>query len=153
MVVASRAAPAAGLLLRNPIGARTSRAVTASPRFISATRAPRVKDDIGGPGGQQPPPQRPGGFDALRQHWLKIGGGALLLVAAYAYLGGNPRETKEAAKRKALELERAAERKAGISPIKEDAYEAGRNMSEQAGKTMREMSGREKTKQGSFRHE
>lgn len=86
---------------------------------------------------------------------FRIGGGVFLLLAAYAYF--SPRETKDAAKRSALDLERTAERKVGISPLKEDAFEASRNMaaqtSDQAGKTMRELSGREKTKQGSFRHE
>ncbi|KAG5950770.1 hypothetical protein E4U53_004441 [Claviceps sorghi] len=151
------ATPRAAGLLRSRITAAPSRALRASPRYISATQVPRAKDDLGGPGGQQPPPRKPG--DLSRQQWLKLGGGALLVVAALAYLSGTPpRDTKEAAKRKALELERTAERKAGISPIKEDAFEASRNVaaktSEQAGKTMRELSGREKPKElGSFRHE
>ncbi|KAG6017534.1 hypothetical protein E4U54_006506 [Claviceps lovelessii] len=142
-------------LLRNRIKAPPSRAVRASPRYMSATQVSRVKDDLGGPGGQQPPPRKPFNPDMLRQQWFRIGGGVFLLLAAYAYF--SPRETKDAAKRSALDLERTAERKVGISPLKEDAFEASRNMaaqtSDQAGKTMRELSGREKTKQGSFRHE
>ncbi|KAG5924291.1 hypothetical protein E4U42_004708 [Claviceps africana] len=154
--MASTPRAAAGLL-RSGIAAAPSRAVRASPRYMSVTQVSRVKDDLGGPGGQQPPPRKPG--DLTRQQWLKIGGGALLLIAAIAYFSGTPpRDTKEAAKRRVLELERTAERKAGISPIKEDAFEASRNVaaktSEQAGKTMRELSGREKPKElGSFRHD
>ncbi|PFH61166.1 hypothetical protein XA68_18049 [Ophiocordyceps unilateralis] len=42
-------------------------------------------DSLGGPGGQQPPPSKPNGIDALRRNWMPIGGAALALVAAYAY--------------------------------------------------------------------
>ncbi|KAG6003014.1 hypothetical protein E4U21_002449 [Claviceps maximensis] len=169
------AAPRASAgLLRNRIKVSVpSRAVRASPRYMSATQVSRVKDDLGGPGGQQPPPGKPGGYDVLRQQWLKIGGGALLLVAAYAYFSGGTSSgsssagssAKEAAKRSALNLERNAERKMGGTlshlkgdrNLKEDVFEASRNVaaqtSDQAGKTMRELSGRDKTKEGSFRHE
>ncbi|KAG5981624.1 hypothetical protein E4U55_002736 [Claviceps digitariae] len=120
-------------LLRGRIRVPPSRAVRASPRYMSATQVSRVKDDLGGPGGQQPPPRKPSGVEILREQWLKIGGGALILLAAYAYLSGPPaRDAKEAAKRSALELEKTAERKAGITPLKEDTFEASRNSAERA---------------------
>lgn len=145
-------------LLRNHIKL-TPRAIGASPRYISATPVSRVKDELGGPGGQKPPPTKPGGPEAIRRNWFAIGGGALLLAAAYSYLTA-PKETKEAVERRAVELEKKAESKAGISglaPIKEDAVEVGRNVAaqtkEQAAKTMKDLSGRGETDQRSFRHE
>ncbi|GJN75676.1 hypothetical protein VFPFJ_08330 [Purpureocillium lilacinum] len=83
-----------GGLLRAAAGRRAAppgRSVLAA----TAATTPRlhvrgVKDDLGGPGGQEPPPEKPSGTDAIRRNWVPLGGAALLLVGAYAYLTGGP---------------------------------------------------------------
>lgn len=62
-----------GGLLRTAAGRRAAppgRSVLAA----TAATTPRlhvrgVKDDLGGPGGQEPPPEKPSGTDAIRRNW------------------------------------------------------------------------------------
>ncbi|EHK42140.1 hypothetical protein TRIATDRAFT_84109 [Trichoderma atroviride IMI 206040] len=53
------------------------------------------KDDLGGPGGQQPPPRNPGGPDALKRNWMAIGGAALAVLIGYNFFAKDPEEAKK----------------------------------------------------------
>ncbi|KAK2595031.1 hypothetical protein QQS21_007221 [Conoideocrella luteorostrata] len=145
-------------LLRNRIRPTTT------TRYFSATQTRKnAKDDLGGPGGQQPIPNKPGGPEAAKRNWVTIGGGALLVAAIYSYFSAPEasqdaiKSSKDAVARKASEAEAKAGLGGGLAPIKEDVAEAGRNVAaqtkEQASKTLKDMSGRNKTEQGSFRHD
>ncbi|KAL6876193.1 hypothetical protein HDV57DRAFT_155028 [Trichoderma longibrachiatum] len=76
------------------------------------------KENLGGPGGQQPIPPNPGGPEALRRNWLVIGGAALAVLVGYNWIYKNPDEARQ-----------------------------------QRDKTLGEMSGRNKTEMGGFRHD
>ncbi|OAQ65142.1 hypothetical protein VFPPC_16310 [Pochonia chlamydosporia 170] len=136
-------------LLRNHIRPAASQAK--SPRGFATTQLRRratSKDDLGGPGGQQPPPPNPGGPEAVKRNWIPIGGAALAAVAAYAYLTA-PKSTID----KAKDSTRTEELNAIGEDAKDIGKKVGQQVSEQANKTMKEMSGRQKTEQGSFRHD
>ncbi|KAL7941767.1 hypothetical protein V8C42DRAFT_167748 [Trichoderma barbatum] len=53
------------------------------------------KEDLGGPGGQQPPPQSPGGPEALKRNWMAIGGAALALLIGYNWIIKDPDGAKQ----------------------------------------------------------
>ncbi|KAL7933970.1 hypothetical protein V8C35DRAFT_280288 [Trichoderma chlorosporum] len=53
------------------------------------------KDNLGGPGGQQPPPRNPGGPEALKRNWMAIGGGALAVLIGYNWIVKNPDEARQ----------------------------------------------------------
>ncbi|RFU79232.1 hypothetical protein TARUN_2944 [Trichoderma arundinaceum] len=65
---------------------------TTAPARVSAFGG---KEDLGGPGGQQPPPQSPGGPDLLRRNWLVIGGAALAVLVGYNWIAKNPDEARQ----------------------------------------------------------
>lgn len=82
-------------------------------------------------------------------HRVPLGGAALAAVAAFAYLN-NPKAAKDQAKKvesKTPSLPAVAEETEQLGK------KVGQQVSEQANKTMKEMSGRQKTDQGSFRHD
>ncbi|OAA76108.1 hypothetical protein LEL_05792 [Akanthomyces lecanii RCEF 1005] len=58
------------------------------------TRQLSKKDDLGGPGGQEPPGQKPEGPEALKRRAPLYAGIGLIAVAAYAYLT-QPKETEQ----------------------------------------------------------
>ncbi|KAM0264271.1 hypothetical protein ACHAQJ_000760 [Trichoderma viride] len=55
----------------------------------------RDDGNLGGPGGQQPPPRNPGGPEALRRNWMAIGGGALALLIGYNFFARDPVDAKQ----------------------------------------------------------
>ncbi|KAH7008605.1 hypothetical protein EDB80DRAFT_893015 [Ilyonectria destructans] len=75
---------------------RTSRTLFRSQlRPVAGVTAPHLRrtqvrflggdEGLGGPGGQKPPPPKPGGPEALKRNWVPIGG-ALLLLAGVSYI-------------------------------------------------------------------
>ncbi|KFG78723.1 hypothetical protein MANI_002032 [Metarhizium anisopliae] len=143
-------------LLRNHIRPAASRAT--SPRVTAAQLRHKTtsKDgDLGGPGGQQPPPPNPGGPEAVKRNWVPVGGAALAAVAAYAYLS-SPGASVDKARQTDARNPSQAELE-DLTAVSKDAEQlgakVGQQVAEQASKTMKEMSGRQKTDQGSFRHD
>ncbi|EGR49636.1 uncharacterized protein TRIREDRAFT_106591 [Trichoderma reesei QM6a] len=130
--------------LRPTLLASSSRpfTTTARVRAGSGSAFNSGKEDLGGPGGQQPIPPNPGGPEALRRNWcvffhlttllpkpqefppilercvLVIGGAALAVLVGYNWIYKNPDEARQ-----------------------------------QRDKTLGEMSGRNKTEMGGFRHD
>ncbi|KAK8926994.1 hypothetical protein H634G_02035 [Metarhizium anisopliae BRIP 53293] len=143
-------------LLRNHIRPAASRAT--SPRVTAAQLRHKItsKDgDLGGPGGQQPPPPNPGGPEAVKRNWVPVGGAALAAVAAYAYFS-SPGASVDKARQTDARNPSQAELE-DLTAVSKDAEQlgtkVGQQVAEQASKTMKEMSGRQKTDQGSFRHD
>ena len=56
-------------LLRSAARAPASRASTLRPGAQQVRTQVRGKDDLGGPGGQQPPPKSPGGPEIVKRNW------------------------------------------------------------------------------------
>ncbi|KAH7165709.1 hypothetical protein EDB81DRAFT_754437 [Dactylonectria macrodidyma] len=77
------------------------------PSQVRFVQHVRDDGDLGGPGGQQPAPSKPGGPEALKRNWVPIGGGALLLLAALSYLSSadKPVKPKEADLKAAISSE------------------------------------------------
>jgi hypothetical protein len=62
-------------MLRSRLRARPTGAAPLGARQTNPSRTTQVRtkatsrDDLGGPGGQQPPPKNPGGPEALKRNW------------------------------------------------------------------------------------
>ncbi|OAA41776.1 hypothetical protein NOR_05284 [Metarhizium rileyi] len=146
-------APVGLLCLARPVARRII-----SPSGVATQVRHKIiyKDgDLGGPGGQQPPPPRPGGPEAVKRNWVPVAGAALAAAAAYAYFTA-PREAVDKARQ--ADARGPGQTLGGLpAAVGEDAEQlgnkVGQQVAEQAGKTMKEMSGRQKTEQGSFRHD
>ncbi|PTB69307.1 hypothetical protein BBK36DRAFT_1155887 [Trichoderma citrinoviride] len=110
-ITALRSTVRPGFLLASSRPLTTTAPVRAGSAFSG-------KEDIGGPGGQQPVPPNPGGPEALRRNWMVIGGAALAVLVGYNWIYKNPDEARQ-----------------------------------QRDKTLGEMSGRNKTEMGGFRHD
>ncbi|OAA71260.1 hypothetical protein ISF_01811 [Cordyceps fumosorosea ARSEF 2679] len=116
-----------------------------APRTLTArlqTRPVSSQDDLGGPGGQMPPPPKPGGPEAIKRNGLLYAGIGLFALAAYAYLS-QPRETERAAGKAMAAGERAKE--AGKQEL--------RNTKEEVVGGVQKMSGRDTDGQKGFRSE
>ncbi|KID73330.1 uncharacterized protein G6M90_00g063570 [Metarhizium brunneum] len=139
-------------LLRNHIRPAASRAI--SPRVTAAQLRHKITTNDG-PGGQQPPPPNPGGPEAVKRNWVPVGGAALVAVAAYAYLSSSGASVDKARQTDARNPSQAELE--DLTAVSKDAEQlgakVGQQVAEQASKTMKEMSGRQKTDQGSFRHD
>ncbi|KHN94954.1 uncharacterized protein MAM_07181 [Metarhizium album ARSEF 1941] len=139
--------PTATGLLRHSTRPAASRASLPQLR----RKVTRGDGDLGGPGGQQPPPPNPGGPEAVKRNWVPIGGAALAAVAAYAYLT-TPKVDVDRAKQTDARNPSQAELR-DLAAGSQAAEEVVQQVADQATKTMKEMSGRRKTDQGSFRHD
>ncbi|KAH7145965.1 hypothetical protein B0J13DRAFT_332552 [Dactylonectria estremocensis] len=64
------------------------------PSQVRSVQHLRDDGDLGGPGGQLPPPSKDGGPEALRRNWISIGGGVLLLLATLSYLSATDKPVK-----------------------------------------------------------
>jgi len=96
-------------------------------------------DDLGGPGGQTPPPPDPaGGPDTAKRNWPLIGGGALAVVALYAYLTGGGPSKKDVKKQ--------------LEPAARKGEEGLKKVEGHAGNAVEQMSGK-KNGMGGFRNE
>jgi len=71
----------------------------------------RGPDDLGGPGGQEPAPQKPAGRDdAMKRNWPAMAGGALAILGLYAYTtSGSPKQDLERADQNAVRLKAQGE--------------------------------------------
>ncbi|KAH6893069.1 hypothetical protein B0T10DRAFT_457183 [Thelonectria olida] len=65
------------------------------------------KEDLGGPGGQQPVPGKPGGPEMLKRNWMPIAGGAVALLLGIRYMTSfdKPPRTKEGDLRASMSTE------------------------------------------------
>ncbi|KAF7559269.1 hypothetical protein G7046_g4876 [Stylonectria norvegica] len=72
--------------------------------------------DLGGPGGQKPPPANPGGPEAIKRNWLPIGGAVLTVLAGVWYLGPSSSPSKQAIRSKEADLKAAASTEIGRLP-------------------------------------
>ncbi|ATY62149.1 hypothetical protein A9K55_009169 [Cordyceps militaris] len=130
--------PAARQLLLRSVPRLAPRAVATRPQ----TRPVSTKDDLGGPGGQMPPPQKPAGPEAIRRNGPLYAGLGLIAIAAYAYLT-QPREAEKAAGKVMAAGERA--KAAGKRELQ--------NTKEEMADGVQKMSGRDKDGQRGFRSE
>ncbi|KFA46517.1 hypothetical protein S40293_10792 [Stachybotrys chartarum IBT 40293] len=83
----------------------------AAPQRRPFTQGP---DNLGGPGGQEPPPPNPGGVDVLKRRWMPIVGGGLLAVAGMAYLLRSPEEVNKGREKVAEGTEKLKEYEAKV---------------------------------------
>lgn len=103
-----------GTALLRPAAVQTARTSTRTGAAVIHQRRclTRGPDDLGGPGGQEPPPSNPGGPEVIKRRWPLIGGGVLGVLALYTYLttDGAPKkgELKQAARKGEAELKQAA---------------------------------------------
>ncbi|KAL6807007.1 hypothetical protein GGI42DRAFT_265792 [Trichoderma sp. SZMC 28013] len=82
-------------VLRPAFASRSVIAPFSTTAPVRATAFGSGKDDLGGPGGQQPPPRNPGGPEALKRNWMAIGGGALAVLIGYNWIVKNPDEARQ----------------------------------------------------------
>ncbi|KAJ6438179.1 hypothetical protein O9K51_08770 [Purpureocillium lavendulum] len=156
-------ASGAGAVLRAATRRRAAppRAVMAAAPLRQQVRG--VKDDLGGPGGQQPPPERPGGPEAMRRNWVPIGGAALLILGAYAYLSGGrpskptgvpaiPPETAAATGNSATGASKEAVAEAADA-ANAAAGKLAKKLEDQESSALAQLSGRKKSEFGPFRSE
>ncbi|UNI18499.1 hypothetical protein JDV02_004766 [Purpureocillium takamizusanense] len=159
-------AAAAGRRTTAPPGGRPvlspATAAPTGPHPHQAQQVRGVKDDLGGPGGQQPPPQKPSGTDALRRNWVPFGGAALLLLGAYAYLtGGGPTDKPSGMPALPPETETAVGvggvggvgREVSPAAVEEAAGRLAKRLEDKESATLARLSGRRKSEFGSFRSE
>ncbi|KAK7432352.1 hypothetical protein QQZ08_000914 [Neonectria magnoliae] len=107
------------------------------------------EDNLGGPGGQQPVPPKPGGPEALKRNWIPIGGGALLLLAAISYMSSGDKPVKS----KAADLKAAMSTEIGALPP-ETPNSLAKRLKDKEVDALTEMSGRKGGgTMGSFRSE
>ncbi|KAH8177086.1 hypothetical protein LIA77_02168 [Sarocladium implicatum] len=71
-------------------------------------------DDMGGPGGQVPPPQNPGGPDAAKRNWVPIAAGVFSVGAGFWYISSSSSRKQEKLVSRAKDLE-----KRGLSKVEE----------------------------------
>ncbi|TQV91709.1 hypothetical protein IF1G_09775 [Cordyceps javanica] len=116
-----------------------------APRACAGRQQRRLassKDDLGGPGGQSPIPEKPAGAEAFKRNGPLYAGIGLVAIAAYAYLT-QPRETEHAAGKAIAAGERA--KAAGKQELQ--------NTKEEIVSGMQQMSGRDADGQKGFRSE
>ncbi|KAJ6787006.1 hypothetical protein PWT90_07431 [Aphanocladium album] len=87
--------------MSTPVARQILRTGTArlAPRVSAGRQQTRLlskNDDLGGPGGQEPAPEKPEGPEALKRRAPLYAGIGLVAVAAYAYLT-QPKETQKMA--------------------------------------------------------
>ncbi|PHH78905.1 hypothetical protein CDD82_2777 [Ophiocordyceps australis] len=95
-------------LLRSRIPIRP---VTPAPRF---SRSRGLKDNLGGPYGQEPPPKNPSSLDAARRNWLPITGGLFAAALGYIYFWRDPPKAKDVptiARQESEKMARAIDKK------------------------------------------
>ncbi|KAM3530963.1 hypothetical protein MY4038_004726 [Beauveria bassiana] len=106
------------------------------------TRQLSKQEDLGGPGGQEPPPQKPAGPEAFKRNAPLYAGIGLVAIAVYAYLT-QPKESQKVAGKAIYAGEKArdaAKRELG-------------NTKEEMVSGMQKMSGRGTEGQKGFRSE
>ncbi|PHH60230.1 hypothetical protein CDD81_1930 [Ophiocordyceps australis] len=95
-------------LLRSRIPIRP---VTAAPR-VSLSRG--LKDDLGGPYGQEPPPKDPSSLAAARRNWIPITGAFVAAALGYIYFwrdSPKPKDVPTMARQEGEKMARGIEKK------------------------------------------
>lgn len=101
-------------------------------------------DDLGGPGGQVPPPQNPGGPDAVKRNWVPIAAGVLAVGAGVWYMT-SPGQEKIVSRAKELEQKgasKAQDLKNQAAVKAQDLEAKAKGLQGDTPKSMQELSGR-----------
>ncbi|KAI9149514.1 hypothetical protein HJFPF1_11567 [Paramyrothecium foliicola] len=76
-------------------GLRSARAPLVRPVQTRFLTHDKNTNDLGGPYGQTPPPQNPGGVDAIRRNRMRAAGGVLLFLGLVAYMAKEPEKSQK----------------------------------------------------------
>ncbi|ODA83062.1 hypothetical protein RJ55_01571 [Drechmeria coniospora] len=132
------------------------RLLARAPAPLHRRRAGTLQNDLGGPRAQQPRSQNIGEPEKMKRNWVPVGGAALLVVAAYAYLTGSSPSPKVVTPTKETMGDKVSSTNSEEAGAPSQAGEEtngslAKRLEDTESDALAKLSGRKKSEYGSFR--